>query len=377
MKRYASVDVLRGVAIISMILIHFNENLSPGLENNAIFDFFRFLAELLAAPFFTTLAGTSFVLSYAKQAEQGHSPNQIRNHVFKRGSFIFGVGLLFAVVVWGPSQILDWDILPLLGVAAFVMYTVRNLSARALFGLAFLAFALAPALRELIGFQYAWNPDLDDYIAPKNVREFFLGFFVNGFFPFFPWITYPLLGMGIGKLLVKKEKSFPVGSTALAGTLFLSIGSAMMLIAKSTELTGITGILVTNWTVGYSKYPTLPSYIFASAGLFLIIFALCHKTLDTKPQPSKVAAPLSILSLFSRYSLTIYFSHHCLHLWPLALIGFLHSGESDAFYGKAVSFFPAIALGILCIALFIPILRRWDRAKGKYSLEWLLKTISS
>jgi uncharacterized membrane protein len=49
-KRFTSVDVARGIAIMSMVLIHFNENLSPGLEGNSLFDFGRFLAELLAAP---------------------------------------------------------------------------------------------------------------------------------------------------------------------------------------------------------------------------------------------------------------------------------------------------------------------------------------
>ena len=67
MRRYLSIDVLRGVAIILMTQVHFVENLSPREPRSAwLYDVATFLGGL-PAPLFTFVSGLSYALWLRKQ----------------------------------------------------------------------------------------------------------------------------------------------------------------------------------------------------------------------------------------------------------------------------------------------------------------------
>lgn len=372
--RLRSVDVLRGSAIFSMILIHFPENLSPRMEYSIFYDAFHLISELIAAPFFTILSGLSFAFALAQLASRGISDRDILNQSLKRAAALIALGFLFAFAVWGPSKIFDWDILPLLGFSCAIIALLRHWRGKYLLLLSAAIFLFTPFLREHVGFLYAWNPEVDEYIAPWSPVEILKGFLVNGFFPVFPWISFSLAGFGLGKWLQEKEiTTRRLSLIGGVGIFFLASGAALALLAQSFVVGGWLSLLVTPWTIGYSKYPTLPSYILMASGLFCIAFSALFVWLDRGISKNIPVAP--VLELFSKHSLTVYVAHHLLHVWPLALVGWILQDNRDAFYADVISFYPALGLGFLCFLLFIPVLKAWSSRGGRWSLEWILAKV--
>jgi hypothetical protein len=79
---------------------------------------------------------------------------------------------------------------------------------------------------------------------------------------------------------------------------------------------------------------------------------------------------------YSRYSLTTYVVHHAVHIWPIALLGMIRWDDRWAYYANAVSLPVALGLAVAFVILFYILLVRWDRSKGKYSLEWILRRLA-
>lgn len=92
-KRYFSVDVLRAIAILLMIQIHFVENLSRRAASSSIlYDISKFLG-LLSAPTFTFLAGLSIWLWLKDKSLS--SAKVLRRQAIRRGLLLFGIALAF------------------------------------------------------------------------------------------------------------------------------------------------------------------------------------------------------------------------------------------------------------------------------------------
>jgi uncharacterized membrane protein len=145
MKRLASIDVLRAIAILLMIQVHFVENLSPREASSAaLYDLSEVLG-MLPAPLFTFLVGLSLWLWLRRETGLGRSELELSKVVVRRGLFLSGAGLAFAVVIWLPEEVFDWDILTLLGASTLI------------------------------------------------------GFLLQGYFPLLPWVVFPLVGFATGK----------------------------------------------------------------------------------------------------------------------------------------------------------------------------------
>lgn len=85
MKRLISIDVLRAIAILTMIQVHFVENLSPREASSAaLYDLSQFLGTL-SAPLFTFLLGLSLWLWLRKQTSSGRSELELSKVVIRRG----------------------------------------------------------------------------------------------------------------------------------------------------------------------------------------------------------------------------------------------------------------------------------------------------
>jgi len=92
-KRYNSIDILRAVAIICMVIVRtfkFWSRLGFTLERSIAFSI-----GALAAPFFLIISGISFFILLTKKIYENRLKNEIFILVLKRAIFIFIVSTLF------------------------------------------------------------------------------------------------------------------------------------------------------------------------------------------------------------------------------------------------------------------------------------------
>ena len=115
--RHASIDILRSVAIVVMVLVHFGENLSDWTPPFAG----------LGAPVFAYLSGVSWVLWSRGRLAKGATDEEISRTTIRRGLFVFGVGILFNVIVWMPEDVFNWDVLTFVGSGLLFLEVARRM----------------------------------------------------------------------------------------------------------------------------------------------------------------------------------------------------------------------------------------------------------
>jgi hypothetical protein len=69
----------------------------------------------------------------------------------------------------------------------------------------------------------------------------------------------------------------------------------------------------------------------------------------------------------SRFSLTVYFLHYLFITWPLWII---YGITGKFFVENLMGLFPALLAGMAAVAVFLTVLKAWQRREAKYSLEW-------
>src|SRR5262245_57100006 len=113
MRRYLSIDILRGLAILLMIQVHFVENLSPREASSAMLYDASEVLGAFAAPIFTFVSGMSFYF-WTEKMRTEKRPGTTRI-ALRRGLFLFVAGIVFNFAVWLPEDTFNWDILTLIG----------------------------------------------------------------------------------------------------------------------------------------------------------------------------------------------------------------------------------------------------------------------
>lgn len=177
LNRDTTIDRLRGIAIMCMFYAH----LIPHYVANGVkLLFIERVFSSLAAPLFLFLVGYNF------------NPKHPSKRVFKRILVIFILALGLDMFVWGIFPFYSFDVLYLIGTSILTLYFIRKLDQSKLLILVLLAVILS------IVFQYFkfYSIDLyEPYLNQKyKIKHLFYNFLVNGWFPFFPWIIFPILG---------------------------------------------------------------------------------------------------------------------------------------------------------------------------------------
>jgi uncharacterized membrane protein len=203
-ERYWEIDVLRGIAVIAMILYHF----SYDLAYFGLFDvgFFRSGIGLNAARLiggsFIFLAGLSLTLSYSRALARAPGRSLFPKYL-ARGLRIFSYGLAITFLTWIflPNEMIVFGILHLIGVSIILAYPFLNLKLpNVVLGIVCIAFSMF-----LRGF------DVD---TPWLV---WLGidptFFMLDYWPIFPWFGVMLLGVAAGNVFYGDRRKQTTGAT--------------------------------------------------------------------------------------------------------------------------------------------------------------------
>lgn len=362
--RQGSIDVLRAVAITLMVVVHFAENLAGwyGEAGNAFAGIHRtwWLPTGFAAPTFTFLTGVSYRLWLDHQRRRGRGETAIAKGTVRRGLFLIGLGFAFNVLIWLPEDVFNWDILTLIGCGMLVLEVARRMPGAVVLFMAALTVVVAPVLRLVAGYPAYWTEGYFDY--EFTLGDVTLGWLVTGYFPLFPWLSYPLVGYALAPQLVAGRRGPVLGSSGLVAA------AAVLILTWPTLPPLVTSDATQAWTM----FPASTAYVLGTLGGVVLALAGLHRLLDG--DPPRCRGLVAWATPLSRHSLSIYLAHHAVHVWPLWAIGLATSGEPTALWQVAmpIGWAMGLAAAFLVAATFIC---RWADRRRVPTAESLMRWI--
>ncbi len=342
-----------------MVQVHFVENLSGVI--NAIPSGF-------GASLFTFLSGVSYRLWLNGQEARGRKDVEISKVTIRRGLFLIGTGFAFNILVWLPEDTFNWDVLTFIGAAMMFLNVARKLPTSALVAICLLVYAVSPPLRVLSDYSEYWTNSY--FECDMTLTDITLGFFVNGFFPIFPWIIYPITGFALATQLFPETKRAPgtLARMQLVG-LGLIAFSLALLFAKSYTSTAVQSVWLTGWTM----FPASATYVPGTLGFAITAFTFLHRWIDSSPVWSK-GVIAKVASTFSTHSFTVYILHHVVHLWPLWVYAVYTGKDATEYWQKAMTAGQAwpLAFGFLLACYFVLV---WMERTKKPGMETVMRWV--
>ena len=263
--RIASVDVLRGVALIFMIINHFGQTFVGGGFHSIVAMLILFFG-IIPAPLFYIVAGISVVLFNYRFSSSGRSPKSIWRWVLSRGILIMGLGYLFSVVLFGTIWVLDWSILQLIGLSLIVAQLSLYIPRRYRILLPIIIIILAPFMRIWLHYDLVVGTVGNiHYAPPQTLWEHLSAIIATGKAPLFPWLACSIIGTLIGEVIIEK----PSNPRRLA-TDMLVVGSLMILLVLPFFLLGDP----------VTQYPLTNGFFLLATGMALLAVASVITTVD-------------------------------------------------------------------------------------------------
>lgn len=189
--RFWELDALRGISIISMVLIHTVYDLMyfNFIKGEIGSEPWRTLAFFTASTFLV-LVGISFTISYSRRIDKNGGFWKVYHHFIKRGSFILSGGILITIItsIIIPNGFIFFGILHLIGISIIIAPFFYNFGRKNIyFGAAFILIGLF-----LMGVSGPY------FLLPFGIGH--PGFFSYDYEPIFPWFGIVLMGMYLGNL---------------------------------------------------------------------------------------------------------------------------------------------------------------------------------
>ena len=232
-KRIHYLDIARGFAIFGMFAQHcmIVHEVSAGEGDSLLANFFVLLGTAPAAPVFMLLMGAFLAQSKASTRQNIGRGAKLLILGLTLNLFRFTIPLLIAISLYGSDSLnlaegetpltflFAVDIFQLAGLSLIFCALIKS-RAKQKFFIPFLTLII------LLASPFLWGQFGDD---PFSVL--FWGETSTVYFPFFPWIVYPLLGMYLSQYLIgsemlksnlKKIGWYGFGLSTLGGLIFLS-----------------------------------------------------------------------------------------------------------------------------------------------------------
>ncbi|MFA6363659.1 heparan-alpha-glucosaminide N-acetyltransferase domain-containing protein [Methanoregula sp.] len=286
------IDILRGLAIVLMILA----NLVPALFMPPVPGWFRFLCSL-AAPLFIVTAGMMVALS---RTGKGRS----FGYIALRGGLVILVAALLQVLVFKYIPFIDMDVLYLIGISLPLAYLYLGLPERKRWIVIVAILLMAPVLWAGLGYNTAvidptfslFSPAVPGTPVPGPL-DIVKSWFVDGWFPIFPWAALALFGAEVGMYRWGKGevRSFRFNCEGLYATGLLIGGGILWVLFPGAQAL----------RDGYVElfYPPVIGLLLFSAGVFLLALTV----LDHLPGYYSLLDPLRVTG---ECSLAIYLIHY-------------------------------------------------------------------
>jgi uncharacterized membrane protein len=237
LERFWEIDTLRGIAILMMITYHFIFDLNFfGFTSTDLNSLPVLLYIYPVGTLFLLLVGISLTLSYSR-VKHTLTKNQLRIKFFKRGSSIFGLGLLITLATWvyPHNGFIVFGVLHCIGLSILLAYPfIQSRFPAFLVGL--LCISIGVVLRITVTVDFPWLLWLG--FIPTQ-------FYTLDYFPLLPWFGVVLIGIFLGNSLYQNNtRSFRLEdhSRFIINRLFCFLGRNSLIIYLLHQLI-IVGIL--------------------------------------------------------------------------------------------------------------------------------------
>ena len=332
--RIRSLDLARGLAVLFMILVHVLENYgNDGVYNTIIGKVVEFLGGAPAAPVFMFLMGFFFVYP----ADKGLKVNVVRGLKLMALGYLlsflrytlpealgithYGGGFDFFSFAW------EVDILQFAGFAMILLAFIRHYIpwTRTWILLSVLIAASSPLLWGIA----TGNPVVDWLL------DLVWGSYEEVWFPVFPWLAFPLLGMAFSQLIETRQGSIKVDRR-------MSVAGAVMLAA---------GILLTYTDPEYhlgDYYRSGPGAILWMSGFVVVWIFLCELAARKIPENGV----FRLLAFWSKNVTVIYFVQWLIIGWGVAIFPYMKEsiGVTVALMAAAVPLTHWVSKGWITLA---------------------------
>ncbi len=290
-SRIPWIDALRGLAIILMV----PANLAPYLSEPHTM-WFRILGSF-AAPVFIMLSAGMVILT----AER-HNPS----YFMKRGGLILLTGALIDVLLWKIFPFTSFDVLYIIGLALPLMYLLRRTESRELLFVSIIFLLATYVLQSVFGYHAeTLEVYFDDMFLPSAGR-LLQSWFIDGWFPIFPWLGYAVLGGLFFRTLFSGDV-VASSRVMVIGAILTAAGFALLFIPiDDSILRNIANGSVLETRGGYSEifYPPTFAYMFTSVGIVILFATLLRRVVHL--------GPLALLGFFGKHSMMVYILHQML-----------------------------------------------------------------
>jgi hypothetical protein len=306
--RVASVDTLRGIAVLQMIFWQIFDFLA---KVNIYADSPLFIQEFNMPPHFSvfflfmSMSGASLYLSFLKRRKEGLRKKDIAKHVLKRYGRLILISLLFTGFVFGFCTFFGWDeAVQGIGLTAIIMSLLLLVdpSNKILVAIAMILFLLRPFAMESIP-KYTENYPrcVTEYNLKMFVISLVLNSFVRGFFSVFNLLPLMITGTIFIKMLLMEKM-------LLKKSALMSLG--MLLVALFLHFLGLK----------IDFYARSYSSILLEVGTFLGLYSVTEYLSKTR-----INLLVKPLENFGRGAFIAYFAHFLLIYKPLQLLNLAKS----------------------------------------------------
>lgn len=337
-------DVARALAILGMVLVNYKLRTDAEERASGWALWTSNLIDGRAAALFVVLAGLGIALRSRRAREDPDEHlGYERRALMKRAAVLFAAGML-NLHLW------EWDILHCYGlylVAAAWLLTAPGW----LLGLLAVA---CTAVAQVLQVRFDYDATIDVW-TPKG---FVSDLFFNGVHPFFPWMSFLLLGMWLGRVDLRQQRprrwilAIAVTVAAMGEITDTVVGRAWVWLG----LDDATAAMLSSW-------PKPPQALFVVTAAAVAVAAICLCVAVTEP---RTRAPWVLaLTATGQLAFTIYIAHTIAIEIPLS-----HGLLEQASIGETVAY--ALAFYAAAVAASL-----WWRRRFRYGpLEAFIRQVT-
>jgi uncharacterized membrane protein len=354
LKRLTYIDWMRGLACVLMFETHcYDSWLGPEAKKT---EFFRYsqMGGTLPAPLFIFLAGVSVALVTEKLRGKGVARGTIAKQMIRRGTEVFGLGILFRVqefilgIPISPwTDLLRVDVLNILGLSMILLGLLcwvagdagaaTSAVAAKVVRTRNLVLALAAAAAVAMATPAMWTTWRPRFL-PWQVESYVNGVHIFDkpqvwLFPIFPWAAFAFVGLAVGFWLFTDfaQRREELGFLALALAGVAAFCASLALDSWGTAM-----------YAAYDYWHTSPNFFLARCGVIIVI--LCAVYAWSRWGWGQVG--FSPVQQLGRTSLLVYWVHIEFVYGRLSILPKGKCGIAAATAGMCVIFVAMLGLSV-------------------------------